>query len=80
MLNGITAMQKFVKIVITEPEMNNSPFMLDASKFDIVMAGLNWYQRKGNCEFYKSEGWRRKIKKTDFIIEEAWISSSSNKT
>merc|ERR1711957_84021 len=46
MLDGIAAMQKFVKIAITEPEVSKAPFMLDASKFEIVMAGLKWCQGK----------------------------------
>ena len=33
MLDGLTAMQKFVKIAVTEPEASKVPFMLDASKF-----------------------------------------------
>ena len=46
MLDGIAAMQHFVKIEITEREVIKAPFMLDASKFEIVMAGLKWYQVK----------------------------------
>merc|ERR1711871_1684760 len=46
MLDGLAAMQKFVKIAVTEPEVAKVPFMLDASKFDIVMAGLKWCQGK----------------------------------
>merc|ERR1719223_2136174 len=46
MLDGLAAMQKFVKIAVTEPEVSKAPFMLDASKFDIVMAGLKWCQGK----------------------------------
>ncbi|EEC44210.1 methionine synthase [Phaeodactylum tricornutum CCAP 1055/1] len=46
MLDGLAAMQKFVKIAVTEPEIAKVPFMLDASKFDIVMAGLKWCQGK----------------------------------
>ena len=46
MLDGVSAMQKFVKIAITEPEISKVPFMLDASKFEIVMAGLKWCQGK----------------------------------
>ena len=46
MLDGIAAMQKFLKIVITESEVSKSIFMLDASKFEIVMVGLKWYQGK----------------------------------
>eukprot|EP00668_Euglena_longa_P009059 GGOE01010899.1.p1 GENE.GGOE01010899.1~~GGOE01010899.1.p1 ORF type:complete len:1443 (+),score=573.59 GGOE01010899.1:106-4329(+) len=46
MLDGLAAMQKFVKIAVTEPEVAKVPFMLDASKFDIVVAGLKWCQGK----------------------------------
>jgi 5-methyltetrahydrofolate--homocysteine methyltransferase len=46
MLDGLSAMQKFVKIAITEPEIAKVPFMLDASKFEIVVAGLKWCQGK----------------------------------
>jgi len=46
MLDGLAAMQKFVKIAITEPEVSKVPFMLDASKFSIVLAGLKWCQGK----------------------------------
>ena len=46
MLDGVAAMEKFVKIAVTEPEVSKAPFMLDASKFEIVMAGLKWCQGK----------------------------------
>lgn len=46
MLDGMAAMQKFVKIAVTEPDVAKVPFMLDASKFDIVVAGLKWCQGK----------------------------------
>merc|ERR1719491_2910018 len=46
MLDGLAAMQKFVKIAVTEPDISKVPFMLDASKFDIVVAGLKWCQGK----------------------------------
>jgi len=46
LLDGAAAMQKFVKIAVTEPEISKVPFMLDASKFDIVMAGQKWCQGK----------------------------------
>lgn len=46
LLDGLAAMQKFVKIAVTEPEIAKVPFMLDASKFEIVMAGLKWCQGK----------------------------------
>ena len=38
----IDDMQKFVKIAVIEPKIAKVPFTLDASKFDIVTAGLKW--------------------------------------
>ena len=35
-----------MKIAVTEPEIAKVPFILDASKFDIVLAGLKWCQGK----------------------------------
>ena len=35
----LAVMQKFVKIAVAEAEIAKVPFMLDASKFDIVLAG-----------------------------------------
>jgi len=46
LLDGLAAMQKFVKIAVTDPEVSKVPFMLDASKFEIVLAGLKWCQGK----------------------------------
>ena len=46
MIDGVAVMQKFVKIAVTEPDVAKVPFMLDASKFEIVMAGLKWCQGK----------------------------------
>jgi len=46
MLDGLNAMQKFLKIAVTEPEVTKVPVMIDSSKFDIVEAGLKWVQGK----------------------------------
>ena len=46
LLDDLAAMQKFVKIAVTEPDVCKVPFMLDASKFEIVLAGLKWCQGK----------------------------------
>merc|ERR1740138_1397103 len=46
MLDGLAAMQKFVKMAVTEPDVAKRPFMIDSSKFDIVEAGLKWNQGK----------------------------------
>ena len=46
MLDGLAAMQMFVKIAMTESEVAKVPFMLEASKFEIMLAGLKWCQGK----------------------------------
>merc|ERR1719390_95920 len=46
LLDGLAAMQKFVKIAVTEPDVSKVPFMIDSSKFEIVEAGLKWCQGK----------------------------------
>ena len=45
-LDGLAAMQKLIKIALTEPEVSKVLFVLDTSKFDIVMAGVKWCQGK----------------------------------
>jgi 5-methyltetrahydrofolate--homocysteine methyltransferase len=62
MLDGLSAIQKFVKIAVTEPEIAKVPFMMDASKFEIVLAGLKWCQGKQtHCQFDIIEGWGRDV-------------------
>mmetsp|Transcript_5527 Transcript_5527/g.7789 ORF Transcript_5527/g.7789 Transcript_5527/m.7789 type:complete len:1431 (+) Transcript_5527:1-4293(+) len=46
MLDGMNAMQKFIKMAVTEPDVSKVPFMIDSSKFEIVEAGLKWCQGK----------------------------------
>ena len=47
LLDGVSAMQKFCKIAVTEPDVSKAPFMIDSSKFEIVEAGLQCVQ--GRC-------------------------------
>jgi 5-methyltetrahydrofolate--homocysteine methyltransferase len=62
MLDGLSDMPKFVKIAVTEPEIAKVPFMLDASKFEIVLAGLKWCQGKQtHCQFDIIEGRGRDV-------------------
>jgi len=43
MLGGLAAMQKFVKIAVTEPEVAKVPFMLDSLKFE-VRSRPRWFE------------------------------------
>ena len=77
MLDGIAAIQNFVKIVITEPEVSKFPFILDASKFEIVIAGLKGCQVNTIVNSISLKVGRRTIQRTGFVIEEAWKISGS---
>lgn len=47
LVDGVSAMQRFCKIAVTEPDVSKVPFMIDSSKFEIVEAGLRCVQ--GRC-------------------------------
>ncbi|RHY94053.1 hypothetical protein DYB35_001508 [Aphanomyces astaci] len=46
MLDGVAAMERFLKIAVTEPDVSKVPFMIDSSKFHVVEAGLKCVQGK----------------------------------
>merc|ERR1740138_1940263 len=46
LIDGLSAMTKFVNLLVTEPEASKAPFMIDSSKFEIVEAGLKCSQGK----------------------------------
>ncbi|MCC6865105.1 MAG: methionine synthase [Ignavibacteria bacterium] len=47
MIDGIAAMEKFLKLVAVEPDIAKVPVMLDSSKWEIIEAGLKCLQGKG---------------------------------
>jgi len=47
MLDGMKAMQKFLRILATEPDIASVPLMIDSSKFEIVELGLK--NAQGKC-------------------------------
>jgi 5-methyltetrahydrofolate--homocysteine methyltransferase len=46
LLDGVAAMTKFLRIAATEPDVAKVPFMIDSSKFEIILAGLENVQGK----------------------------------
>ena len=46
LIDGVSAMTKFVNLLVSDPEMSRVPFMIDSSKFHIVEAGLKCSQGK----------------------------------
>jgi len=47
MLDGLEAMQLFLNLVATEPDISKAPIMVDSSKWEIIEAGLKCIQGKG---------------------------------
>ncbi|WP_366927582.1 methionine synthase, partial [Aeromicrobium sp.] len=46
MIDGIEAMDRFAKLVATEPDICRVPTMIDSSKWDVIEAGLKCVQGK----------------------------------
>ena len=47
MIDGVTAMTRYVQLLSSEPEVAKVPFMLDSSKWEVIEAGLKCLQGKG---------------------------------
>jgi 5-methyltetrahydrofolate--homocysteine methyltransferase len=47
MIDGVTAMQRFLQLVASEPEVAKVPIMVDSSKWEVIEAGLKCLQGKG---------------------------------
>ena len=46
LIDAVSAMTKFVNLLVAEPEASRVPFMIDSSKFHVVEAGLKCSQGK----------------------------------
>jgi 5-methyltetrahydrofolate--homocysteine methyltransferase len=47
MIDGVTAMSRFLQLLASEPEVAKVPFMIDSSKWEVIEAGLKCLQGKG---------------------------------
>src|SRR6201999_35841 len=47
MIDGPTAMTRFLQLLASEPEVAKVPFMVDSSKWEVIEAGLKCLQGKG---------------------------------
>jgi 5-methyltetrahydrofolate--homocysteine methyltransferase len=47
MIDGVTAMRRFLTLLASEPEVAKVPFMIDSSKWEVIEAGLQCLQGKG---------------------------------
>ena len=46
MIDGVAAMDRFVKLIASEPEISRVPLMIDSSKWEVIEAGLKCVQGK----------------------------------
>ena len=46
MIDGVAAMDRFTKLIATEPDISRVPVMIDSSKWDVIEAGLKNVQGK----------------------------------
>ena len=47
MIDGVTAMTRYLQLLASEPEVAKVPFMVDSSKWTVIEAGLKCLQGKG---------------------------------
>jgi len=47
MIDGVTAMTRYLQFLSSEPEVARVPFMIDSSKWEVIEAGLKCMQGKG---------------------------------
>src|SRR3954463_2976451 len=47
MIDGVSAMSRFLQLLATEPEVAKVPFMVDSSNWEVIEAGLKCLQGKG---------------------------------
>ncbi|QCC77291.1 methionine synthase [Nocardioides daphniae] len=46
MIDGVAAMDRFVKLIASEPDISKVPLMVDSSKWEVIEAGLKCVQGK----------------------------------
>ena len=46
MIDGVEAMDRFLKLIASEPDISRVPLMIDSSKFEVIEAGLKVVQGK----------------------------------
>ncbi|HEX4351689.1 MAG TPA: methionine synthase, partial [Polyangiales bacterium] len=47
MIDGVSAMTRFLLLLASEPEVAKAPFMVDSSKWEVIEAGIKCLQGKG---------------------------------
>lgn len=68
MIDGAGAMTRFLNLLAAEPEIARIPFMIDSSKWEIIVAGLKCMQGKGIVNSISLKGGEN-----EFIRQAAYI-------
>ena len=58
MIDGVAAMDRFLKLIAAEPDISRVPVMVDSSKWEVIEAGLKCVQGKAIVNSISHEGGR----------------------
>jgi 5-methyltetrahydrofolate--homocysteine methyltransferase len=47
LIDGVACMERFLKLIASEPDISRVPIMIDSSKWGVIHNGLKWIQGKG---------------------------------
>lgn len=47
LIDGVACMERFLKLIASEPDISRVPIMIDSSKWSVIHNGLKWIQGKG---------------------------------
>ena len=61
MIDGVAAMDRFLKLVASEPDISRVPVMVDSSKWEVIEAGLKCVQGKPIVNSISHEGGRGEV-------------------
>ena len=61
MIDGVTAMTRFLQLLGSEPEVAKVPFMVDSSKWEVIEAGLEVPAGQRHRQFDFTERGRRTV-------------------
>jgi len=62
MIDGVTAMTRFLQLIASEPEVAKVPVMIDSSKWEVIEAGLKCLQGKGIVNSISLKGGEEKFR------------------
>lgn len=68
MLDGKEAMQRFLNLIASEPDISRIPIMIDSSKWDIIEAGLKCVQGKSVVNSISLKGGEAEFKKQAQLV------------